>query len=500
MIADHSEIEMSLHSSLNVISKHYKDDQDDASEDKVEIWDGVWKLIALTFFSAGGLLLRKSTDTMNYFVIGRFGDPALVSGAALGNITTSMTSLSLGVGFTGAIETLSSQAFGNKKNCLAGLYFTRAQVFFTFALIPICIFLWNCESFYIYVGQDPEVAQHAAVYIRAFLPATWMFCQCECLRKFLAAQGDFTFMARIQVLTAVLHPFWLFCAYYFDLSIRGVAFSSMITHSLNFLIPYIWIWIDNSKVKPGSWNMVDKESFKGMYEFLSLAIPSYLNIALEIWSFQTMHIMCGYLGVAQLGASAITGNLFSVSFMIPLGISFVSSSLIGNSLGASKPKSAMTYTRIALSLTFIFSTINVTLLFLLRKQLAHLFTTDEGISSYIITSMPVFISYLIGDYLQCTMGGIIKAMGLQRYCTPICLIGYWILSVPIGYYLAFCKNLDMKGVWAGMPVAMLFICVCFSLIIFSRDYEKLSDQIVLKLEKQKSQNHDKNLDKSEVNP
>ena len=142
-------------------------------------------------------------ELINYAVIGRLGDPILVSGAGLGNITINITTLSIGAGLTGAIETLSSQAFGNGKNYLAGYYFTRAQVIISFMLIPVMFILWNISSILIFMGQNEEASIYAGTYIRVWLPGTWMYCQSECLRKFLASQGEFNFMPRIQIFTAL---------------------------------------------------------------------------------------------------------------------------------------------------------------------------------------------------------------------------------------------------------------------------------------------------------
>jgi len=185
-----------------------------------------------------------------------------------------------------------------------------------------------------------------------------MFCQLETLRRFLVAQEVFDFVPKIQFFTTFLHPLWLYIfVYYFDMSITGVAISTSITHTLSFLIAYIWISLDNTIVREGCWNYINKDSFIDLIGYLKYGIPCYIMLALEIWGFEALSIMSGYIGVHELGASVIIINIMTFFYMIPLGVSFIASSLVGSNLGASKPRTAKVYTNISIVFVFILSII-----------------------------------------------------------------------------------------------------------------------------------------------
>jgi len=64
---------------------------------------------------------------------------------------------------------------------------------------------------------------------------------------------------------------------------------------------------------------------------------------LEFWCFESLLILSGYLGETQLGTSVIIINTIAMLYMFALGIGFSTSSLVGNSLGASKPINAKMY-------------------------------------------------------------------------------------------------------------------------------------------------------------
>jgi len=163
-------------------------------------------------------------------------------------------------------------------------------VILTLILVPICLLLWYLTPVLIFLGQEVQVSIYAGNYARAMIPGTFMFVQTEALRKFLVAQGQYSFMPKIQLVTAMLHPLWLYInVFCLDLSIEGVAYSTVITHSLNFLVAYIWITIDRSIVKEGSWNFINKDTFTDYFEFLRYGVPNFLTLGLEVWSFQFIH-------------------------------------------------------------------------------------------------------------------------------------------------------------------------------------------------------------------
>mmetsp|Transcript_4694 Transcript_4694/g.3950 ORF Transcript_4694/g.3950 Transcript_4694/m.3950 type:complete len:204 (+) Transcript_4694:653-1264(+) len=202
------------------------------------------------------------------------------------------------------------------------------------------------------------------------------------------------------------------------MSYKGVAIATTITQTLNFVIAYGWISYDNSIVKPNSWNYINSDSFTNLIGYLKYGAPAYVMLAFEIWGFEALSIMSGYVGVYELGASIIVINIVGFFYMIPLGISFIASSLVGNNLGANKPRVAKVYTNVSLLLVFVLSLVIGLLLLIYRVQVAYIFTDDERIQDLIISTMPAVFALYAGDYMQCITAGIIRGMGYQKYGTP----------------------------------------------------------------------------------
>ena len=56
----------------------------------------------------------------------------------------------------------------------------------------------------------------------------------------------------------------------------------------------------------------------------------------EWWSFEILTLIASRLGTAEVSAQTIIIQVASLAYMIPLGISVSTSSLVGNFIGADK--------------------------------------------------------------------------------------------------------------------------------------------------------------------
>lgn len=247
------------------------------------------------------------------------------------------------------METLSSQAFGKMENYLANCYYTRAQVILTAIFIPQAILLFFSTPILMAVGMPEVSAIHAGTYIKIMIPGCWGYCQAELLRRYLGTQGAFHIVVYAQILNCILHPFWLyFFVFVLDLSMEGVAFGTSITYFMNYLVPIIYVSFNKSILKENSWHWINKDSFKGLFEYLRYGIPSMIMVAMESWAVEVIIIMSGLLGEFELAACVMMANIMAFAYMIPCGFSLATNTLVGNNLGASNPTHAKMYVNISL--------------------------------------------------------------------------------------------------------------------------------------------------------
>lgn len=55
-------------------------------------------------------------------------------------------------------------------------------------------------------------------------------------------------------------------------------------------------------------------------------------------------------------------------------------------------------------------------------------------------TMPLLAVYVFADGIQVALNGIIKGCGRQWITVPIVVVAYWMIGVPLAYYIAFVRN------------------------------------------------------------
>ena len=200
-------------------------------------------------------------------------------------------------------------------NFFEGWYFLHTSVT-TIMFIPQVIFLLFADDILLFFGQPIESSRLAGEYIIAYLPGMWAYSATEILRRFLASQGVFDLMVKVQVVTLIIHVgvCHLFVNI-LEMNIVGIAYAIAINHNLTFILWVGWITYNKSIVKEGWWIWFNKDSFKYLTEYLKVGIPSMLMIVFEVWAFEALFIMAGMISSDVQGATVILMNTVALIFM-----------------------------------------------------------------------------------------------------------------------------------------------------------------------------------------
>jgi len=112
-------------------------------------------------------------------------DATLLAGVGMGNLIVSVFGISLFIGLNGALETLVSQAYGNRNLKLCGIYLNRGRFMLLLLNIPIVYILCNAEAILLLLNQNTKVAHEAQRYIYSYIPALVLNGLNDSQRRFL---------------------------------------------------------------------------------------------------------------------------------------------------------------------------------------------------------------------------------------------------------------------------------------------------------------------------
>jgi MATE family multidrug resistance protein len=54
-------------------------------------------------------------------------------------------------------------------------------------------------------------------------------------------------------------------------------------------------------------------------------------------------------------------------------------------------------------------------------------------------------------------------------------IGYWIIGIPLGYYLGFHTSMQAQGFWLGLALSLALVAIMLSLVMRRKFFDLLKD-------------------------
>jgi MATE family multidrug resistance protein len=176
-------------------------------------------------------------------------------------------------------------------------------------------------------------------------------------------------------------------------------------------------------------------------QYLGLALPGIVIIS-EWWASETSIFLSGRLSPnpeETLSGMTIYQSINSFCFMFPMAFAVSGTSRVGNLLGSGFDHAAAWAGAVSVFGAGVLSTVLGLILFLVPHAfIPGLFAPKEpGVIYEASRTIPFLALYVIADGIQVALNGIIKGCGRQCVTMPIVLVAYWIVGVPLAYYLTF---------------------------------------------------------------
>lgn len=177
--------------------------------------------------------------------------------------------------------------------------------------------------------------------------------------------------------------------------------------------------------------------------------------------------------VSLFGAPALAGYTIAIRIVIfyilpSWGLSNAAATLVGQNLGAGHPERARTAVlRTGLWNVIFLGTVGL-IFILLAPWLIRLFTSDPSVVPIAVNCLRIFccgnIAFAYGMVLLQAFNG----AGDTLTPTYVNLFGFWILEIPLAWYLAMHTSMRVNGVFVSVVVAQTVI-VLISLILFRQN-------------------------------
>lgn len=401
-----------------------------------------------------GMMTMGVIDTM---MVARIGVAEL---AAVAIATTwSWSSASLFQGIIQGMDPLVSQAHGAGDGNAAALALQRGLIIAVSVSLPLGAMWLVTGALLKLLGQDPAVADLAQSYMVARLPSALGFSLFIALRQYLAGRTIMRPAMWVMLIGNLVNVFlnWILIFGHLGFPALGLEGAGYATGITNILLPLgLWFWIRHFNLLDGAWRAWDRQSFAlaGIGRYLRLGFPVGLQLALEANAFTVGMIMVGWIGIVEVAAHQVVLNMASFTFMIPLGIAIGAGVRVGNLIGARDADRLPVACRTAFLMGGGVMALAAVCFVVFRETLPRFYIDDPEVVALGALLLPIAGAFQIADGIQVVGGGLMRGMGRPQAGAVVNLIGFYVVGLPLAWYLAFPVGLGVEGIWWGLAAGL----------------------------------------------
>ena len=366
----------------------------------------------------------------------------------------------IGMGLIGSISPVLSNYRGERKSAKRYFYptirfsMTIAVIttLLTFAAIPLID----------YLKFEPELTPLIKDYIFITAFSTFGAMLHMALKEFLQAFEIVFFPNLVTVfsvfLNVLLNIIFVFGAGFIpSMGVKGLAIASLITrYFMGFALLAL------------CYSMMSFRNYKdsGYYKTLiKVGLPMSFAVLVEFVAFNSVAIIMGKVAGIYAAAQNLVCTLTTVSFMVPFAISNAIAVKVGFANGSENFTDLKRYAAAGTIMGVGFMMLSAMVFVNCPHFLVGIFTKDLELIKICVPVIYILALFQVFDGIQVSLAGIFKGIKRTEVVLIANLIGYWFISIPLGYYLAIIKGKNIVGFWIGLVSAAVVLCSIMGVLL-----------------------------------
>ena len=187
-----------------------------------------------------------------------------------------------------------------------------------------------------------------------------------------------------------------------------------------------------------------------------LGAPVGGQIFVEISIFAAVTAMIGMMGPVPLAGHEIALNCVATTFMVPFAISAAATVRVGQAVGRGSASGGLRRrdgrrSGWASGFMLAMSAVLVTM----PGRIAGGFTRDPVVIAATVPLLLVGAAFQFFDGVQVTATGALRGVGNTHAGLWVQIVGYWVVGLPVGWFLGFHRKLGAVGLWVGLCAGLM---------------------------------------------
>ena len=408
-------------------------------------------------------------NLMDSVIVGHFAGTVQLAAVSLVN-SIFMLILVVGLGISYGLTPLIAKENGRRNYDECGkLLSTSLIINLTTSLLLYAFIYFGTLSIIGHVGQSPEVVAHARPYLTLLGMSIIPLMIFQTFKQFAEGLG-FTKQAMYvsiwgNVLNVVLGI--IFVKGMFGISpmgVRGVGLSTLIDRTVMAIVMFIYVMrSEHFKKYLQAFKISFIDKLRAI-EIFKIGAPVAMQYAFEISAFSGAAILIGTIGSVQQAAHQVAINLASMTYMIASGIASATTIKTGNNLGKNAFKDLRLSAIGSYHIVIAFMSITAIVFMLTSRYLPYIYTDDTAVIDIAAQLLIIAGFFQLFDGTQVVGLGALRGLGDVNIPTLITFIAYWVLGIPLGYFLGITLGWGVNGIWYGLTLGLL----AASILLFIR--------------------------------
>jgi MATE family multidrug resistance protein len=409
-----------------------------------------------------GMMLMGLADTI---MVGKLGKEVLAACVSANNVFWLVYFLGMGVLFS--ISTLVSIYVGEGRAEKGYLSYRAGMLVSLVLAVVLYAVLEAVAANYHWLKQDPAIVDGAVSYLRIVNMSGIPMLLILTARQFTDGLGFTRIAMYITLGGLLLNVFlnWLLIYGHWGfeaMGLDGAAWATLISRVAMAVVALGWIrFVPKLKQFHPEQRFTRNELMEESGRIFEIGIPIGLQFFAEVACFAYSGIMAGWISPAHQSAHGIALNLASLTYMAASGLSAAGSIMAGNAYGEKNSRKVRRAGNAVLGIVLVYMAATAVLFIVFRHPLLAAYSNDREVLLIGGTLMAYAALFQLADGMQAVSIGLLRGIKDVRIPMAGIIVCYWLIGLPLGWYLAFRAGMKTEGLWIGFTTG-LFLTAIFS--------------------------------------
>ncbi|QAU24888.1 MATE family efflux transporter [Dyella sp. M7H15-1] len=197
---------------------------------------------------------------------------------------------------------------------------------------------------------------------------------------------------------------------------------------------------------------------------IHIGLPMAITLLAEAGLFVAAALLIGTMGEDLVAAHQVALNVAALFFMVPLGLAMAITVRVGNAVGRNDASGVRYAGFCGIGLTLVTQLVSAGFMLGVPHLIASLYTRDQTVIALASQLLVLAGLFQFSDGIQVASNGALRGLKDTRVPMAITLFAYWLVGMPVGWWLAFHMGLGARGIWMGLIAGLTIAAV----LLFTR--------------------------------